>query len=142
VNGDELLLLAADLFAAIHAIAGYSIPERMPQVHVVPQAQLQAMVCQGACQVKAFYLPEKGVFVNEQLNFAEDVVARSVLLHELVHHVQHVSGKFEGVPDKCDRWYSKELQAYEIQNAYLRQNKNSTRFVTDSLPGMCVDRGE
>jgi hypothetical protein len=142
VTSEDIATLLVDLFAAIKAIAGYPVPEHMPPVHVLPLEQMQRMICEGPCQVRAFYMPDKGVFINEKLDFKNDVLARSVLLHELVHHVQHVSGKFEIVPDKCDRWYSKELQAYEIQNAYLRQNKNPTRFATDILPGMCQDRAE
>jgi len=68
-----------------------------------------------------------------------DLLARSVLLHELVHHVQSLSGRFENIVSQCDRWYSKELEAYEVQNEYLRINNNSRRFILEALPNMCKD---
>ena len=37
--------------------------------------------------------------------------SRSILLHELVHHVQGITGRFDSLPD-CDAWYAREFEAY------------------------------
>ena len=102
--------------------------------------EIQQMICKGNCGIKAFYLPDKGVFVSNAIGPLEDAFARSVVLHELVHHLQHVTGKFDMVADTCDRWYSKEREAYEIQNAYQQREGEPRRFLLDSLPHMCGDR--
>ena len=137
---DEIISLVSDLFAVISAASTYPEPFHLPPVHLKPLAELQSMVCKGPCGLRGFYLPRKGVFLNETLDLRSDVIARSVLLHELVHHVQELSGRFDILPNPCDRWWSREREAYEIQNAYLRENGNPVRFALDSLPYMCGDR--
>ena len=139
MDAADLNSLIGELFGVIHAIAGYPVPQNLPDVRLAPLAQLQAMVCRGPCQVRAFYLPEHGIVVNEALDVKRDMVARSVLLHELVHHVQHLSGKFDNVSTACGRWFFREREAYEIQNVYLRDNREATRFFFDSVPFMCGD---
>lgn len=134
-----LLDLVAELLAAIRLLAGYPIPDRLPEIHVVPPAEIQRLLCKGHCGIKAFYLPDKGIFVSDTADPAGDVLGRSILLHELVHHVQHVTGKFDRVSNACERWYSKEREAYEVQNAYLREQGERRRFALDSLPHMCAD---
>lgn len=141
MESDELLALVSELFAVISSVSTYPEPYHLPAVQLKPLPELQAMVCRGgACQLRGFYMPRRGVFLNDTLDIRNDVVARSVLLHELVHHVQEVSGRFNSVPHACDRWWSREKEAYEIQNAYLRESGSPTRFQLDSLPGMCTDR--
>ena len=86
------------------------------------------------------YMPGKGIFVSDAIGPLENAFTRSVLLHELVHHVQFVSGRFDIIADTCDRWYPKEREAYQVQNAYLQQEGESRRFLLDSLPHRCGDR--
>jgi hypothetical protein len=140
VDRAELFSLVSDLFAVISSVSTYPEPYHLPDVHLKPLAELQAMVCKGPCQLRGFYLPRKGVFLNDTLDLQADLIARSVLLHELVHHVQELSGRFDSLPHRCDRWWSREKEAYEIQNAYLRENGSAVRFALDSLPYMCGDR--
>jgi hypothetical protein len=135
-----LLDVVPELLSAIKLLAGYPIPERLPEMHLVSPLEIQQMLCKGDCGIKAFYMPDKGVFVSNAIGSLEDAFTRSVVLHELVHHLQHVSGKFDMVADKCDRWYSKEREAYEVQNAYLQREGEKRRFLIDSLPHMCGDR--
>jgi hypothetical protein len=130
--------LIAELLGIIHMLTGYPVPEQAPPVRLAPLAQMQAMVCRGPCQVRGFYLPESGVFVNEVLDLQQDVVARSVLLHELVHHVQHVTRKYDNL-SSCERWFFREREAYDVQNAYLRQQQAATRFAFETVPAMCSD---
>lgn len=132
--------LVAELFAAIKLLSGYPVPDILPDVHVVSPAEIQSMLCKGPCGIKAFYLPGKGIFVSENEDPTRDASTRSILLHELVHHVQHLSGRYEAILEPCDRWYSKEREAYQLQNAYLQQQGERRRFALDSLPFMCGDR--
>ena len=132
--------LVAELFLAIKLIAGYPAPAAPPVIHLLGRAEIQQALCKGPCgDIKAYYIPERGVFINAALDLDGDLLARSVLLHELVHHVQSLSGRFENIVSQCDRWYSKELEAYEVQNEYLRINNNSRRFILEALPNMCKD---
>jgi hypothetical protein len=141
VDPGDLANLVAQLLAAIHAIAGYPIPADPPAVRLVPLAEMQALVCRGPCQVRGFYTREQGVVLNDALDLAHDVTARSVLLHELVHHLQQVSGKFEKWPNRCERWFAREWEAYEIQNAYLREQGKALRFASESVRHLCNNEG-
>lgn len=123
--------LVAELFFAIKMLSGYPVPEVPPPVHRLPRAELEAMICRTACGVKAFYLKGKGVYLDEALDPVHDLNARSILLHELVHHVQGETGKFDTMPD-CHGWYAKEYEAYSIQNRYLRWEGSSVNFYMNS----------
>jgi hypothetical protein len=133
----DLTQLALQLLAAIHSISGYPLPDAAPAVRLASLSEMQAIVCRGPCQVRGFYTRENGVVLNETLDLAHDTTAQSVLLHELVHYVQQLNGKFEKLPDRCDRWFAREYEAYEIQNAYLRTRGSALRFDTESVRHLC-----
>jgi hypothetical protein len=118
MDSAALANLVAQLFAAIQAVSGLAVPATMPEVHQVPQTVIQEKFCQGPCRVRAAYHPDMGVYVDERLDVVRNGYDRSILLHELVHHVQATSGKFEG-PDNCDRATREEREAYDVQNRYL-----------------------
>jgi hypothetical protein len=87
--------LMVELFAAIRLVSGYPGPATLPQVHAVPRAEMERDVCGGrACGVKAYYHPERGVFVDDSLDLQGNAFERSILLHELVHHLQRTTWKF------------------------------------------------
>jgi len=133
--------LVAQLLATIHLIAGYPVPIAPPPVRLAPLSEMQALVCREPCQVRGFYVRERGVVLNDTLDLVHDLTARSVLLHELVHYLQQLSGKFENMPSRCDRWFAREWEAYEIQNAYLRSEGSRLRFDTESVRHLCRDEG-
>ena len=114
-----LAALLTELFVSIHDVGGYPVPESFPEVHQIPHVELQQRFCKGPCGVKAFYDPEEGVFIDEALDMTRDVHARSILLHELVHHVQAVSGRFDSMTNACARSNRAEAEAYRVQNRYL-----------------------
>ena len=121
MNAADVSTLITQLLVTIQLLSDYSIPESKPQVNFVPLAVMQKMVCKGDCEIKGFYLPAKGVFIDEKLDVRDDVYSRSVLLHELVHFLQHLNGKFEDLATPCLRWQAKEVEAYSIQRRYLRK---------------------
>jgi hypothetical protein len=137
VDGEDLITLVSDLFAVISSLSTYPQPYHLPPVQLKPVAQLQQMVCSGPCQLRGFYIPRKGVFLSDALDVNHDVVARSVLLHELVHHVQATSGHYEGQPDSCERATREERQAYDIQNRYLASVNDWRRFPMPPAVGGC-----
>ncbi|OYW16987.1 MAG: hypothetical protein B7Z52_07540, partial [Burkholderiales bacterium 12-64-5] len=56
-----LLDVVPELLSAIKLLAGYPIPERLPEMHLVSPLEIQQMLCKGDCGIKAFYMPDKGV---------------------------------------------------------------------------------
>ena len=138
MDAANLSALVADLFLTIKLLSGYPVPEVQPTVTRVSKQTMQTMICAGPCAVRAFYTPDKGVYIDEQLDLAEDYFARSVLMHELVHHLQHVAGKFEDLDTPCRRWKAKEVEAHEIQHKYLKKLRLTQRFIAlDTVPITC-----
>ena len=135
--GDQTLAaLLLELFTAIHGISGYPIPAAVPEVHVLSLQQLQARVCSYACPVRAFYLKGEGVFIEQSLDFHADAKARAILLHELVHHVQILSARFDSLSE-CEAWYAREHEAYQIQNEYLRAEGVQVRQYMTAVMRRC-----
>jgi hypothetical protein len=132
-----LAKLVGELLTAIHAVSGLAIPAQLPEIHQVPQTVIQEKFCLGPCRVRAAYHPEWGVYLDERLDVVHNTFDRSVLLHELVHHVQATSGLYEGQPDSCERATREEREAYDIQNRYLASVKDWRRLPMPPPVGGC-----
>ena len=135
----SLAALALQLLASIHSLSGYPTTKVLPEIHQVSLAEIQQRFCQGTCAAQAFYKPEEGVYIDEAFDLANDAFARSVLLHELVHHVQRVSGTFGKIPSQCDRWFAAERDAYAIQNRYLEHVQDPHRVNVNAWRARCDD---
>jgi len=106
------------LLAAVTVLGGFSAPDLAPHVTIMPQTELARRVCGAAdCPVRGAYLPETGVLLDSGLNI-DDPRDRSVLLHEIVHYLQQLSGRF-GQEPLCRRFVLREVEAYSIQDQYL-----------------------
>jgi len=133
----SLSSLVADLFAAIHLLSGYPPPTVPAVVHQVPQSEIQEQFCRQPCRVRAAYDATLGVFIDENLNVANDTFDRSILLHELVHHVQAVSGRFDMGSSDCMRRNAAEQEAYFIQNRYLMEMNTGSRVSMTGWAARC-----
>ena len=112
-------LLVIELLRAINAISDYQFPADFPNVAQVSHQELERHACGGKCtMVKAAYVPAQGIFVDSRLDPLNDVMDRSILLHELVHHVQALTRRYADL-DECERRHSEETEAFAIQNGYL-----------------------
>jgi hypothetical protein len=134
-----LKTLLVELFAAIQLVSAYSQPPTLPEVHAVAAEVMQQKICGRPCPVKAFYHPEWGVYLDRDMDVFGDAFERSILLHELVHHLQRTSGKFHSVPGDCFRRNAEEREAYEIQNRYLSRQGVSKRALAVGRTQMCRD---
>lgn len=119
------------LLLVIQSLAGYPAGEA-PTVTIMPDAELQQAACGRPCLVKAFYDPERGIFLSQSVDFERDTYQRSILLHELVHHAQRVNGRYEAGHNSCERRNVEELEAYEIQNRYLH-SQGDPRLIPRSI---------
>jgi hypothetical protein len=133
-----MFALMKDLLLVIQAIAGYPLPQGLPAYHVLADADLQQRACGRPCFVKAFYDPEQGIFLSTSTDFMGDSYGRSILLHELVHYAQNVSGRFEEISrSPCERRASEEMAAYEAQNQYLAMEGDPHRIPLGMLSFNC-----
>jgi hypothetical protein len=127
----SLASLVAELLTTVHLLSGYPAVSIQPEIHRLPQAVIAEKVCHKPCGVRAYYRPDWGILLDEALNVQTDSFDRSILLHELVHHVQAARGRFDGMPGACDRWNAAEREAYTLQNLYLA-SVHSARHVAMS----------
>ncbi len=57
------------------------------------------------------------IHVHERLADMRTLFARSLVVHELAHYLQHMSGRF--MAGDCDSFVERELEAYAVQQAYF-----------------------
>ena len=108
--------IASDLLIALQLMLGQP-PLDPPKAVAIEPAQLQQRVCGRACKVWAWYGPEGTIYIDNRLDVERNVMARSILVHELSHHIQRLStGKRA---DGCQEWVRREREAYLIQAKWL-----------------------
>lgn len=142
MDPNALQNLLAELFTAIQLVSAYPLPDSLPAVQVEPAEVMQQRICGRPCPVKAYYHPDSGVHIDRKLDVFGNAFERSILVHELVHHLQRTTGKFEAVPGFCRRKNAEELEAYMIQNRYLAQQGVSRRAIAVGRAHMCHDGDE
>ena len=135
----SLQALVGSLLLNISAISGYSLPESLPKVSLVPGVEIQKRACSKPCRARAIFVQGEGVFLDASLNLKESMYDQSILVHELVHAVQHSSGRFEADGNGCARYEAEEVEAYDIQNKFLSQTDDPRRFAFTAMPGACKD---
>ena len=135
----SLTSLVVDLFATLHLMTGYPPPTVLPDVHRVPQSQISEQYCKRTCQIKAVYDPTYGVFIDEKLDVQNNLFDRSILFHELVHHAQSVSGRFDLGESECVRRNAAEKEAYGLQNRYLMEMNDGHRVAMTGWAFRCSD---
>jgi hypothetical protein len=137
MDAAPLASLLTELFTAIQLVSGYGLPTTLPEVHFVPQQTIQEKFCAGPCRIRAAYEPESGVYIDERLDVVRNSFERSILVHELVHHLQATSGLFDPALSECERATKDEREAYDIQNRYLGSVKDMRRFPLPRLTASC-----
>jgi hypothetical protein len=110
--------LVRDLSRAIDMLSRYKVPKEAPRIYRVPRAEMENYVCGNNCNIQAWYKPGDGIFLVDTLKPETDLMHRSILLHELVHYFQDTAGTYGG-RSTCERWFQREIDAYNIQNRYL-----------------------
>lgn len=139
MDAAALSALVVNLFAAIKALSGHPPPAVPPEIHFVPQTVIQERFCRGRCELKALYDPTSGIFLDESLDVFNDDMARSILLHELVHHSQAASGRFDLTSGDCTRYNRAEREAYGIQNRYLMMINSPNRVAMTGWSMRCPE---
>ena len=122
----NLEALVAKLLITAKVLAGYPVPAVPPAVSFAPDPHLAAIACRGACQanglLNGLFRPGRGIVLSDRLDPLHDVRARAVLLHEIVHHLQDLNGRFADQP-ACERYYLREREAYSVENRYLTRHQ-------------------
>jgi len=117
------------------SITGLAMPKALPPVVLADKETVARYACAGKCRAAGAYHPRYGVAIDRSLDPLNDDLARSILLHELVHYLQHENQLYADKTD-CARWFKREEHAYSAQQQYLRKVQ-STSHVAISLNNPC-----
>lgn len=112
---DELLASAAQY-------SRYEMPDEAPQIKVMAAGELNRMLgCTSQMcmdNVGGFYsFTDRTIYVDERISLIEPYLARGLLVHELIHFLQHQNG--QALPKDCATKRKLEQEAFMTQKKYL-----------------------
>lgn len=127
--------LAAELLLAFQLALG-QVPLDPPRAVAIDASELKQMACSDpqarGCRVFAWYAPNGTVYIDQALDLKRDVFAQSILVHELVHHVQRL--KTGRAAADCAEWRQREHEAYALQIQWLRNRGWNTGSLRSRVP--------
>lgn len=118
--------LIAVLLSWASSLSGYPYPDSRPLVEYREHDFFEQHACADVknCRVAAWYDNQGTIYLDARLADLEDPVIRSVVVHELVHYLQDLSGEFKAAG--CREQVRREQHAYAVQRTYL--NRIAGRF--------------
>ncbi len=122
---DSTKMITVLLSWTVH-LTSYPHPEAPPELEYRSHEFFVENVCLGQkkCRVAGWYDDNGTIFLDERVKGNDDAMTRSLIVHELVHYLQNISGKFD--PESCDDHNRRQREAYSVQRQYL--NKIAGRF--------------
>jgi len=135
--GQTQLEILIHLMSWAMALTGYECPDTMPQIVYADHNHFVEVVCDGvdterdSCGVRAYYNDEDDarIYLNTkyyEINGEWSPEERGIILHEMVHYLQDMSGKWDGYlewnDDKlCVERQFRQREAYETQDIYMKR---------------------
>ncbi|MBI1733024.1 MAG: M48 family metallopeptidase [Gammaproteobacteria bacterium] len=113
--------LIAVLLSWASSLSGYPYPDSRPEIEYREHAFFEQHACAEAknCRAVAWYDNAGTIYLDTRLADMEDPVIRSVVVHELVHYLQDLSGEYQ--TGSCREQMRREQHAYAVQRAYLNR---------------------
>ncbi|MCB1786202.1 MAG: hypothetical protein H6953_14185 [Chromatiaceae bacterium] len=112
------------------SLSGFAPPTEEPIVVPKPHDFFVEQACDGQeCKVYGWYAGGRNLYIDERLDPEENLLASSIVVHEMVHYLQGTS-RNGGVPyggaafsesPNCDDAIEMERQAYNVQRQYLQR---------------------
>jgi hypothetical protein len=116
--------IVAELLLAVQGLTGLGASVEPPELVFLPQQELAQQVCGRPCEVFGWFPPGETIYLDERLDLLEDTLAKSILVHELVHFAQQEAGAFRAAAD-CAAWLERERQAYDIQLRWIAEQPDA-----------------
>lgn len=110
--------LNAILLSWAVTLSGMPTPTAEPVVARVEHADLVRDACAGRdCKVVGWFPPGNVIYLDQRLDPEGDLWAASIVVHEMVHYLQHQRDP-TGFTD-CGRAIALEREAYGVQREFL-----------------------
>jgi hypothetical protein len=103
------------------SLSQYNHPHTLPDIEYRDHAFFVETVClnNSKCPIAAWYDNNGTIFLDERIKGHEDAETRSLIVHEMTHYLQDLSGKYYG--KTCDDHVYREREAYSVQRTYLKR---------------------
>ncbi|MDH3694026.1 MAG: hypothetical protein OER96_05595 [Gammaproteobacteria bacterium] len=100
-------------------LSGYKTIGQDPQLQLKSNEFFIKHACEGRdqCRVLGWYDDNEIVYIDERLSNIDSMFVRSLIVHEFVHYLQHISGKF--AVNTCAEFVQREREAYAAQQQYF-----------------------
>ena len=102
-------------------LTSYAHPGIPPEIQYEDHQFFVEQACAGneRCQVAGWYNNNGTIYLDERIKGQQDAETRSLVVHELTHYLQDLSGEFtEG---NCEEYVKREREAYSAQRQYLKR---------------------
>jgi len=120
--------ILAGLLSWAVQLTSYSSPMEPPLVSYVPTTKLTEQACAGRhCGVLAWYDDHGHILIDDRYRHQDTPFLRSLLVHEMVHYLQDLSGHFHG--DSCQDYRAREREAYAIQREFMARAMGRVAFI-------------
>jgi len=111
---------------------GYTMPAELPVIEYVPHSYFVQTICynedtaENPCTVRAMYDDNNDgvIYLNEKFIDDIDPYTKSIIVHEMVHYLQDMSGEWKDI-EKWDRIIRCQEREYRQREAYMVQDKYS-----------------
>jgi len=120
INKEELIPL---IFSTLQRLTRYPLPDQYPTVTYLSSDEQSKLAWESKCTVLGHYQGGLTVYLDDKLKPETNLFDRSVMLHEMVHYLQQLNlpeSKSElAIHEKCVLGYTREREAYAVQEAFL-----------------------
>lgn len=115
-------------------LSSYPHPGTQPVIEYRPHSFFVEKACFGneKCRVGGWYDNNGTIYLDERTRNNDDPMTRSLIVHELTHYLQDISGKFNA--DDCNDYLVREREAYSVQRQYLNRIANVYAAVYMNFP--------
>jgi hypothetical protein len=115
--------LQATLLSWAVSLSGLPAPAQPPQLRRMPHDYFVKNACNGReCKVLGWFPPGDTVYVDERLDPQNNLLAASIVVHEMVHYLQYrAAGQANGagLEFSCKQSIALERQAYGAQREFI-----------------------
>ncbi|MBA2408783.1 MAG: hypothetical protein H0V62_03040 [Gammaproteobacteria bacterium] len=116
-------------------LSGYAEPQGPPELEYKPHTFFVSEACGGdECEAIGWYNDAHVVYLDERMRGDNRSDTRSLVVHELVHYLQHLSGKYDSL--SCADQIAREREAYAIQRIYMAEAHGQPQF-QQMRPPLC-----
>jgi len=131
---DSTDVVAALLSWAV-TLSHYPAPTTPPELRYVERGFLVEHACGGRkCSALGWYDNDGHIYIDERLRDQDTPFVRSIIVHEMVHYLQDLSGKFD--PAACEDYNRREREAYAVQREFVARAAGHAAFLRIEL-GEC-----